>query len=52
MSILITIYMNLVGVDDEASHSNDVLLEAKDEHKGDKVEIFLEGEFHDYMYKL
>ena len=45
MSTLITIYTNLVGVDDEASHSNDVLLEAKEEHKGDKVEILLEGEF-------
>ena len=45
-------YMNLVGVDDEASHSNDVLLEAKQEHKGDKVEILLEGKFYDYIYIL
>ena len=48
----ITLYMNLAGVDDEASHSNDILLEAKDEHKGDKVQIFLEGEFYKYMYIL
>ena len=52
MSTLITIYMNLAGVDDEASHSNDVLLEDKDEHKGDKVETLLEGEFYNYMYIL
>ena len=35
--------MNLVGVDDEALQSEEALLEAKDEHKGDKVEILLEG---------
>ena len=45
MSTLITIYMNLAGFDDEASHSNNVLLQAKQEHKGDKVEILLEGKF-------
>ena len=38
--------MNLVGVDDEALQPKEVLLEAKDEHKGDKV-VLLEGE---YMY--
>ena len=36
-------YMNLVGVDDEALQPEEVLLEANDEHKGDKVEILLEG---------
>ena len=52
MSTLITIYINLAGVDDEALHSNDVLLEAKKEHKGDKVEILQEGKFYDCMYIL
>ena len=51
MSTLITLYMYLVGVDDEASHSNDVLLEAKDGHKRDKV-VLLEGELYNYMYIL
>ena len=46
MSTLITIYMNLAGVDDEAPHSKEVLQEAKGEHKGDKVQILLEGEFY------
>ena len=44
--------MNLVGVEDEALQPEEVLLEAKDEHKGDKVEILLEGEFCNYMYIL
>ena len=43
MSTLITLYMNLVEVDDEALHSKEVLLEAKDEHKGDKVKILQGG---------
>ena len=46
----ITLYMNLVGVDDEALQPEEVLLETKDEHKGDKVQILLEGEFYKYMY--
>ena len=33
-------------VDDKALHSKEVLLEAKDEHKEDKVQIHLEGEFY------
>ena len=46
MRTIITLYMNLVGVDDEALHSKEVLLEAKGEHKGDKVKILQEGEFY------
>ena len=40
MSTLITLYTNLVGGDDEALQ---VLLEAKDEQKGDKVQILPDG---------
>ena len=46
MNTLITLYINSVEVDDDTSHSNDVLLEAKDELKEDKV---LEGQFYNYM---
>ena len=35
--------MNLVGVEDEALQPEEVLVEAKDEHTGDKVEILQEG---------
>ena len=35
--------MNLVGVDDEALQSEEVLLENKNEYKGDKAQIHLEG---------
>ena len=48
--LLLYNYMNLVGVDDEALQPEEVLLETKDEHKGDKVQILLEGEFYKYMY--
>ena len=40
MSTLITLYTNLVGGDDEALQ---VLLEAKDEQKRDKVQILPDG---------
>ena len=50
ISTLITLYMNLVGVDDEELQPEEVLLEAKDEHKGDKVEILLEGEFYIFYF--
>ena len=50
MSTLITLYMNLVGVDDEELQPEEVLLEAKNEHKGDKVKLLQEGEFYNYMY--
>ena len=32
-----------MGVEDEALQPEEVLVEAKDEHKGDKVEILQEG---------
>ena len=35
--------MNLVRVDDERLHSEEVLLEAKDEHQEDNVQILQEG---------
>ena len=44
--------MNIVGGDDEELQPEDVLLEAEDEQKGDKVEILQEGEFYKYMYML
>ena len=44
----INLYMNLVGGDDKAVQPEEVVLEAKDEHKQDKVQILLEGEF--YLY--
>ena len=50
MSTFITLHMYLVGVDDETLHSKEDLLETKDKHKGDKVEILQEGEFDKYMY--
>ena len=43
--------MNLVGVDDEALQPEEVLLESRDEHKGDKVKRLLQGEFYKYMHK-
>ena len=36
MSTINTLYMNLVGVDDKELQPEEALLEAKDEHKGDK----------------
>ena len=43
-TLIITLYVNLVEVlHDEALQPEVVLLEAKDEHKGDKVEILQEG---------
>ena len=50
MSTLITLYMNLVGIEDEALQPDEFLLEAKDEHKGEKVKLLQEGEFYNYMY--
>ena len=50
MSTIIILYMYLVEVDDETLHSKEVLPKAKDEHKGDKIEILQEGEFCKYMY--
>ena len=35
--------MNLVGGDDKALQPEEVLLEAKDEHKGDKIKLLQEG---------
>ena len=52
MSTFINLYINLVGVDDETLQPEEVLLEAKYEHKGDKAEILLEGAFYEYMYTL
>ena len=46
MSTLITLHMYLVGINDETLHSKEVLLETKDEHKGDKgdkVQTLREG---------
>ena len=51
MSAINTLYMILVVVD-EALQPEEVLLEAKDEHKGEKVKLVQEGEFYDYMYIL
>ena len=47
-----TLYMNLVGVDNEKLQPEKVLLEAKDEHKEEKVKLVQKGEFYDYMYIL
>ena len=52
MSTFINLYMNLVGVDDETLQPEEVLLEAKYDHQGDKAEIHLEGAFYEYMYIL
>ena len=51
MSAINTLYMILVVVD-KALQPEEVLLEAKDEHKGEKVKLVQEGEFYDYMYIL
>ena len=47
MCVLMSIYyyMNLVEVDDEALQSEEVLLEDKNEYKGDKAQILLKGKF-------
>ena len=50
MSTINTLYMNLVRVDDEALQPEEVLLEAKDEHKEEKVKLLQESEFCDYIY--
>ena len=52
MSALITLHMYLVGGDDETLYSKEDLLETKDKHNGDKVEILQEGEFYKYMFIL
>ena len=39
-----------MGVDDNKLQPEEVLLEAKDEHKGDRVEMLQEGGFYNNYY--